>query len=577
MFCSFLESLKKLRKSSIESVEDGNSDHFDSFKQYLHIIRDVENELLNIINSTNTSNKRTLVLLCGSAGDGKSHLLSMMKNHPDKMLDNYIIHNDATESFEPNKSATQTLNDVLNDFNDTNLENNKQGKNLIVAINLGTLNNFLESEFASNFKKLFDFVGERNILNGKIGCSNFLEDSPFQSISFGDFNNYSLTSNGIEVEFIVDLINKITSDSPENIFCTEYHKVGDVCSLKNRCPVRHNYTILRNEVVQRNIAFKLVEMSIKDKYFLSTREILDFIYNIIVHPNFEDGELIKIQNDSEYLKNYIDYTLPTLLYEQVGTSNITTLISKYDHLKTRKSQIDEEIISFNVSIDIDEICLPILQPTLYTGIFTKDNLQKAIKNDNLIKTKIFKFVSRTKQLTSIPNKDYNDPYIQFVDYLYDFNAGNVDKLQNLYFMVNKSIYHWNGSLDDNYLKINKDDSISIYSSVLLNPKPVIKNKIETNSIKKFENNIIVAFEKKDSIETNVKYLRIDYALYEIIHKINAGYLPNAQDKQTFIEFDSFVTSLYDLSNAKTKVYTIDSENRKGIFELTPFGYEFKVI
>ena len=69
MACAFIAELSKLRKKSIESV--GNVTSFDEFKKYLHVLRPIETELRNLLKKITESNQKTLVLLCGSAGDGK--------------------------------------------------------------------------------------------------------------------------------------------------------------------------------------------------------------------------------------------------------------------------------------------------------------------------------------------------------------------------------------------------------------------------------------------------------------------------------------------------------------------------
>ena len=83
-------------------------------------------------------------MLSGSVGDGKSHLLSYMKyKHPD-LMENFSIHNDATESFDPNLTAIETLNKVLEPFSDENI--NESNEKLILAINLGILSNLMDDE-----------------------------------------------------------------------------------------------------------------------------------------------------------------------------------------------------------------------------------------------------------------------------------------------------------------------------------------------------------------------------------------------------------------------------------------------
>ena len=78
MGCKFVEQLVRLRKLSAESVDNTNT--FDEFKEYIHVERPVERELCNLLRKLNKTPQKRLVLLCGSAGDGKSHLLSYLKN-----------------------------------------------------------------------------------------------------------------------------------------------------------------------------------------------------------------------------------------------------------------------------------------------------------------------------------------------------------------------------------------------------------------------------------------------------------------------------------------------------------------
>lgn len=78
--CALVNELNRLRKSSGDSIDSDKS--FDSFKNYMHIRRNVEDDLKTILRDTNKSGRKTLVLLCGSAGDGKSHnSLLLIKCH----------------------------------------------------------------------------------------------------------------------------------------------------------------------------------------------------------------------------------------------------------------------------------------------------------------------------------------------------------------------------------------------------------------------------------------------------------------------------------------------------------------
>lgn len=108
----------ELRKSSSDSIDGIGT--FDDFKKYMRS-RSAEKDLIEILHKIEDSGRKSLVMLCGSAGDGKSHLLSYLKNDL-KLLDNYVVYNDATESSAPSKTAIETLNEALQGFSDENLE-----------------------------------------------------------------------------------------------------------------------------------------------------------------------------------------------------------------------------------------------------------------------------------------------------------------------------------------------------------------------------------------------------------------------------------------------------------------------
>lgn len=53
---------------------------------------------------------KCLVLICGSAGDGKSHLVAYLKfTDPENLLEGYTLYNDATESDAPTQAALERM------------------------------------------------------------------------------------------------------------------------------------------------------------------------------------------------------------------------------------------------------------------------------------------------------------------------------------------------------------------------------------------------------------------------------------------------------------------------------------
>ena len=182
-----IQELSKLKESSKEAVEGLNT--FSKFKTYMHVNRDVQDELQQIILKAAKENSAQLILVCGSVGDGKSHIISYFKNKYPDVMSNFTLHNDATESLEPNKTSMDTLNDVLDNFSDEKIGTSTE--KLILAINLGTLNNFIDSEYGKRFTVLQKYVESKKILEKSIIENRFDSSSNIQFINFSDYNLYT--------------------------------------------------------------------------------------------------------------------------------------------------------------------------------------------------------------------------------------------------------------------------------------------------------------------------------------------------------------------------------------------------
>ena len=314
--CRLVDELNRLRKSSSDSIDGIGA--FDDFKKYMHVSRSAEEDLIEILHKIEASGRKSLVLLCGSAGDGKSHLLSYLKNNL-RLLDNYVIYNDATESSAPSKTAIETLNESLQGFSDENLE--RPGENFILAINLGVLSNFVESTYGDSFKQLHKYVINSNILTNQLNEKGYEENSAFQHVSFSDYHMYNLTAQGVKPEYLEHILEKVFHMDLDNPFYNVYNNNCKECPLSEKCPVKHNFEFLANEKNRNYVANALVEVTIKDKEILTTREILNYIYDIIVAQNFNYKKMAQSStNEVSFLKEYISDITPSLMYEYTDKS-----------------------------------------------------------------------------------------------------------------------------------------------------------------------------------------------------------------------------------------------------------------
>jgi DNA phosphorothioation-dependent restriction protein DptF len=575
MLCDFVKELGRLRMSSGDSIDDAKS--FGPLQKYLHVDRLIEQDLRKLIHCINADGRKTLLLLCGSSGDGKSHYLSCLEDGTPSLLDNFKAYNDAAESDRKDRTPSQTLSDRLSGFRDDELD--KPGRNMIVAINLGILSNFIESDERKKFTKLAAYVEEKNILIGRIGDAIYEPDSPFQFISFGDYNLFSLTEQGIETDYLDQLLSRIFDKSSKNPFYQAYCQSGDGCPNRKRCPIRHNFEMLSDKTIQSNISKIICEVIIKDKSMVSTREVFNLIYDILVHPAFNRNDLCETV-DSNFLNMYIQYSLPMLIYDYRDRSALIDGIHKLDILKERTQALDEFAIQFNVAENIEPVIQKYTSDTPYGEVLFDYGLNCHTKTKSKeLKSKAFRMMTRLQRLRDKNAFDSSPVYSLYLKNLYWYNSGQKEKLYDLYQLVSRCVFDWKGKLDDRHICINnEDDTVLLYERLEITPYIDDCPASGQKTLEKFVSCLTVGFADNGG-KSDPVYLDIDYSLFKLLHEIKHGYSPTAQDRNLHADFHSFVDSLTLLGNASDEIMLVDTQMSRDnvyIFRKNTFGYEFKL-
>ena len=580
MACSFIEELSKLRKLSLESVE--NIASFTSFKKYLHVVRPVEEELRLLLKRVNEENKKCLVLLCGSAGDGKSHLLSYLRHaDPEGLLDSFEVYNDATESSAPTLTSIDTLSERLAPFNDANAVND-DGNKIILAINLGTLSNFIESEKGKAFSNLKNYVEANEIFSSYTQQYTYQENSVFQHISFADYQVFTLKKDGVGTDFLETLIEKVFLPVDENPFYQAY-KNNDNCSLCQRCPVRHNFEFLSQPEHQKTLIRKIVETVIKDKAIVSTRDILNLLYDIMVHPEFDFNTMCATAtSEVKYITKYIQHTTPMLLYEFNDISPLINSMRQHDLLKERQEEMDVMTTRFHSLENIYETFSEATENTSYERLneITRIAVLGGIKPD--LKKLVYRFIIRTKEFKG----DYElspkqNRFAEYIKYLYYQNSGQEKQLKKLYESTKKAIMSWDGQFDsDNICIDDSNERFWITEQLMLQPSIYKPKSVDDEEIQRFSTNIRIRLKKKDGSDLETAEIDMDYALFEMIADMREGYRPTVHDKNRHTDFVSFVQRLIEFGNKGTRIELIPKDSEeivKIVFEQNDFGYEFRVV
>lgn len=527
----------------------------------MHIPRAVEMELEEIIINARASEQSQLVLVCGGVGDGKSHTLAYLKSKYPFLSSEFYIHNDATESFDPQKTSIQTLAECFRDFSDEGL---KRGvvKKAILAINLGALNNFIDSEFGTEFSKLRGYVTEKRILESAINSNDYDHSSHFQFVNFSDYHMFELTETGTKSDYLSGLINKITAPIQENPFYKIYQsECANDCAVAEQCPIKQNYELLSESSIQQKVIDLIIKAVISEKLIVSSRAFLNFIYNILVAPNYESlpDDSIKKLNSNIHFSEYIERLLPFLVFAQPDSSNINNALSNLSPTNMRNEYIDQVLIDFKTVDEKTGLFLKYLNIESLPYLFSLIN--KLQKEDQL-KSQFEQAVGRLFiHLSFFLNKDewdvYQDPvFNKYVSYLYWSSIGNTGKLASLYNTeLKEAIYRWNGNGFGNYISLNIGQPQNSYKTLQkLEIQPLLKKdgvKSSAEQLSKFLLKIPIAFKEKNSEGSAI--VELDYSLYKLVKKIGEGYRPNKNDKLRFINFVDFINKLSGLGNGREEV------------------------
>ncbi|MEN2256623.1 DNA phosphorothioation-dependent restriction protein DptF [Paraclostridium benzoelyticum] len=567
-----INDLKRLKESSKEAVENLSS--FSDFKSYMHVKRDVESELYSIIEKSSQSNRGELILVCGGVGDGKSHLISYFRNKYHDMMDKFNMHNDATESFEPGKTSIDTLNDVLDSFSDENIDTTSE--KFILAINLGALSNFIDSRYGERFKKLKSYVEEKGILDISISDSSYNEQSSIQFINFSDYHIYSLNDGVARSKCLEDIIKNITQEHKHNVFKNSYKNNCISCSVNYKCPIKANYEMLMKESVRESLISIVIESVVKDKLIVSTRSLLNFIYDFLVNTildNKNDKELI------EYIgkincEEFIDCVFTSNLYDHKELSYILASISKIDPINAKSESLDNVIIKLNTTDDMTNVFneyIEINNDSYLSTILNKNeeiqnvmNRQKNKCDKEKIQNKLIDMFIRLNLFISKKELDLKDTiYVEYMKNVYYFNKGEKKNLSSLYKNVKEASYRWNGDSEDGTINLSIGrNQIRYKMSQRLNIKPDLSNlKInDSNELFKFNPNLTLIYKSE---EQGKSYgIDIDFNLYELLMRVKNGYRPNKNDKYNYINFVEFINKIQKLGNQNKEIYIEDRSGSK---------------
>ena len=541
------EAFLHLSQHSVDSVQNGKS--FTEWDEYMHVDRPIENKLYEKMDAIDVAGGG-IVLLVGSAGDGKSHLLSRIRQMSD-WGDN-SFYNDATASSSPKKTAIDTLKEALADFKDANLYNTRS--KLVLAINLGKLNALIDDEeFKTEYKEI---VNATYPIFDDDDTTPPIDTTRVKVVMFVGqqaFEFYTDNPNRVvESQFLSAIMDKIVSKNPNNPFYKAYQEdLSNGISLRD--PLILNYELLSIPEIRNCIVMTIIEAIVRYKMKITPREFLDFMYSIMVYPQ-----------EYKEKKDFYEALLPTLLY--CGSENmIQKAISKLDPLKHSSTEHDKQLSVLFTSYSIPPTYLTEQEVSELPAELLKRTNEFYANNGRDIE-RTTKFVFRLKHLISYHTE--SEVYKSYLALLKGIFNKDVHKMKEIYDVVAKAIPRHYGSYYEksNMVPLNiQGGRYRLFGSLQLKPEPVKSYHSES-----YKNEFLMRFDMSWKFPDKPVSLRMDFQLYSYLNELNRGKLALSYENEKDLTFSKFVRKLVEKCNCEQEITVVRSDT--GVLELSESSF-----
>lgn len=493
--------LAKSSSFSVKTTTDRGRDIYDDLKDYLYVSPEIENDFKKCLSALQLGE---CVFLCGSSGDGKSEILS---RYYDVYKNKYTFHLDATHSFSPNQTAIEALNELFD-------KAGEKSPPLVVGINIGMLANFAKegakrhSDLRAVIEKFLD-GGKR-----KYGPYYFMDFESYPMFRFNDeMGSYS--------SFIRRLLKKLTQPIDENLF----HVIARNDELRQRdMRITANFRLLANEQVQDVIITTLFKTRLIKAQFITTRALLDLLYQLLVGEHYLFDNLFLTQ-----------------------TNELSLRIAEFDPALIHTQNIDQFVLRYELNLPDFELDTFITELAGHGIVYTEPRgtfgqaasllrIFYCLKDSNFSNNYHHQFKEDFEESLLC---HYSSIWLQHSQYLGDNE--NQLALRNFYVkeLIPAIFAYANRStsgLSKRELSLGKFGQCLITAPVDLNAD---FGAIQLQHIEKHDH--FTAFLKIN--DQPLKPLKINLNLFELIGKLNDGYRPSKYDKNAIIFLDEIVEQI----------------------------------
>ena len=355
------------------------------------------------------------------------------------------------------------------------------------------------------------------------------------------------------------------------------------CASKDRCPIKANYELLFDEQIQNGIITVIVECIVKKKLIVSTRSLLNMIYEVIVDERVWDRGSLEPRKEPDKLTSlsFCDALLPNVLFGKRNSSEILEAMEVVDPMQIRNEKIDDFFIFYENTDSIIEVFDENL-PAYKSLVNRMRSVNFSDKSMHQVKESILRLLVRTcwiiEARSDLLPKD--EDYEEYMRALYAWNTGDFQSLKPIYGTVEKGVLSWNGrsGKDEMQLSVGKK-KIDYHLFQRIRIRPIVTNlpKIKQGKLSSFKDELKLEYKYKNS---EVVELNVDFSLYRLLKRVSNGYVPSINDKKLNVKCVEFVNRISRDGSKMEQLYIRDlSQKDPKEYKLSfdeSFGYSFEV-
>lgn len=278
---SLFELVRSCQMGEAGAIVGGHIDR-NALRKELYVETDEDDLVTGFFSDEYEQDGRCLVIT-GSAGDGKSALLSrafQQAQSGGSEIKQSHIHMDATASREKHQTYEQTLGNFLDKV--SKCIEASGGPRTGLAINLGLAIDFFErQQKKDDFPKIWDAI------DGARG-QRIYETEKVVALNLGHRSTYEKIPGNIGSGLLRTIVDKFAFDDPESPFHSAYERSTEYCSDPSHCPLHKNVELFTDPEVRETTAKLIAASGMINNVYLNPRAILDLISKMLIPDSLQD-------------------------------------------------------------------------------------------------------------------------------------------------------------------------------------------------------------------------------------------------------------------------------------------------